>query len=172
MGTAREPVAGSGTWPACTARVANCCCFGSDITTLLRSLEKWVAGMGLLNGVQSLKHNRPESFRGPGRSESKLLRLTHAPFESRTYGSAWHTHSHGPARCGETPPVLALHWHQGKYRGCAGDVSTNNAVNTQGSFCSLLHSSAFHTYAPGCGRPICASTRQTNCRAISAESAG
>ena len=30
MGTARDPVVGSGTWPAWTARVASCC-FASDM---------------------------------------------------------------------------------------------------------------------------------------------
>ena len=34
------------------------------------------------------------------------------------------------------------------------------------------YSSAFHTYAPGCGNPMCASTRYANCRAISTESTG
>jgi len=35
-----------------------------------------------------------------------------------------------------------------------------------------FHSSPFHTYAPACGSPMCASTRQTNWRAISSESTG
>src|SRR5579863_9520163 len=36
----------------------------------------------------------------------------------------------------------------------------------------VCYSSAFHTYAPGCANPICASTRYANCRAISVESTG
>ena len=35
-----------------------------------------------------------------------------------------------------------------------------------------VYSSAFHTNAPGCGNPICARTRLTNCWAISVESTG
>jgi hypothetical protein len=34
------------------------------------------------------------------------------------------------------------------------------------------HSPSFHTYASGCANPTCASTRNTNCRAISSESTG
>lgn len=50
------------------------------------------------------------------------------------------------------------------------------AADLQGAKRDLIHhcarSSAFHTKAPGCGNPRCASTRQTNWRAISSESTG
>ena len=47
------------------------------------------------------------------------LRLTHQPFASRTHGSGWHTHSHGP------PSVMARFQHHGQYRGRSLPVSTN-----------------------------------------------
>ena len=153
MGTAREPVAGSGDWPAWTARVANCCCLGSDMMHSFgfavgaggsRVVEfKPIASRGTemsrfghphVNAAtarpvtpnppeDTIKYDRPESFlRTRAVWFRDRLRLTHAPFESRTHGSRWHTHGHGP------PSVLARCRHQGKYRRYPASVSINNWI--------------------------------------------
>src|ERR1035437_9930290 len=68
MGTAREPVAGSGDWPAWTARVANWRCFASDMVDSLDCAFWGVGGLGLWCGEGRLraapkKQNGPNPFR-------------------------------------------------------------------------------------------------------------
>src|ERR1017187_3903201 len=72
MGTAREPVVGSGVWPAWTARVARCC-FASDIT-----FSFWVLCFGFgarqrLVPGRANQAKRPESCVDPGRLTSRSV---------------------------------------------------------------------------------------------------
>src|SRR5271166_1275038 len=98
MGTAREPVTGSGVWPAWTARVANCC-FDSDMVGSL--IGGWSgSGFGLWMRIGQVagcpkKQNGPNPLRTRAAWFQDRLRLAHSPLKSRTDRSAAHAHAHG-----------------------------------------------------------------------------
>src|SRR5580692_7396027 len=100
MGTAREPVAGSGVWPAWTARVANCCFFSSDILTLLLIVRSGrMAFQGPVLQIRpevktTANGKRPESFEDPGRLVQDRLRLAHSRLKLQTDRPARPTHTH------------------------------------------------------------------------------
>src|SRR3954469_9924714 len=103
MGTAREPVAGSGDWPAWTARGANWCCLGSDMISpsklwvgrgeprLLVEFKPIALGRNEVSRIgnsdvtttgtqfaipfpqKGYKVNRPGSCSGPGRLVSRSV---------------------------------------------------------------------------------------------------
>src|ERR1017187_1046813 len=69
MGTARDPVVGSGDWPACTASVANCKCFSSDIVNSFRisAMNGECCSQFASSDQNSCQQrNWPESFLGSG----------------------------------------------------------------------------------------------------------
>jgi len=76
MGTALEPVTGSGDWPAWTARVANCC-FDSDMVGSL--IGGWGGGgFWLVDASRAgcgprSRTKRPESSSDPGRLASRSV---------------------------------------------------------------------------------------------------
>src|ERR1700733_330901 len=94
MGTAREPVAGSGDWPAWTARVANCC-LASDMGGSFWGSVDWLASKTEAGSDQTKDGPNPL---GPGPSGfENRLRLSHSHLKigaDRATGPT-QTHEHG-----------------------------------------------------------------------------
>src|SRR5450631_3374318 len=92
MGTARAPVAGSGDCPACTARVLNCSCFGSDIFTpsQILGVGGWGRRGGRIKRVRTRAQKKPARilFGDPGRLVSRSFALI-AFASQEPDGRAW-----------------------------------------------------------------------------------
>src|SRR5579875_1032742 len=85
MGTARDPVVGSGACPPCTASVARCC-FCSSAIPLLLCRRPSPAGPLCVQ----MKTARDRCDRGPPESFGFALLRSACP----AHGLAWHAHTH------------------------------------------------------------------------------